>query len=127
MQQLVADGKVSYAYVGVTTSNLTPAYAKHFHYGVNQGAVVTSIVTAPKSPAARAGLRAPSHTGTYLGVKFPADADVIVAIDGLPVRTSEDVVRIVTERLAPGQRATFTVLRGNKRLQVPVRLAQRTP
>jgi len=123
MQQLVAGGKVSYAYVGIVTSNLTPAYAKHFHYGASQGAAITSIVKG--SPADSAGLHAPSHTGTYLGVRFPVDADVIVAIDGHPVRTSADVVRVVTERLTPGQRATFTILRGNQRRQVQVRLSQR--
>jgi S1-C subfamily serine protease len=124
MQQLVANGKVSYAYVGIVTSNLTPAYAKHFHYGTTEGAAVTTVVQG--SPAGDAGLQEPSHTKTYLGVKFPADADVIVAIDGHPVRTSADVVRVVTERLTPGERATFTILRGHKRLQVPVRLSQRT-
>jgi S1-C subfamily serine protease len=124
MQQLVADGKVSYAYVGIVTSNLTPAYAKHFHYGTPEGAAITSVVNG--SPAAGAGLHTPSRTGTYLGVKFPVGADVIVAIDGNPVRTSEDVVRVVTERLTPGQRATFTILRGGKRLQIPVRMSQRT-
>jgi S1-C subfamily serine protease len=123
MQQLIADGKVSYAKVGITTSNLTPAYAKHFHYGTTKGAAITSIING--SPADDAGLHASLRTATYLGVKFPVDTDVIVAIDGLPVRTSEDVVRVVTERLTPGQRATFTILRGNKRLQVPVRLSQR--
>jgi S1-C subfamily serine protease len=123
MQQLVANGKVSYAYVGIVTSNLTPAYAKHFHYGASQGAAITSIVKG--SPADSAGLRAPSHTATYLGVRFPVDADVIVAIDGHPVRTSADVVRVVTERLTPGERATFTILRANRRRQVQVRLSQR--
>ena len=28
------------------------------------------------------------------------------------------MVRVVTERLTPGERATFTIVRGNKRLQV---------
>ena len=102
---------------------MTPAYAKHFHYGTNEGAAITSVVKG--SPAEDAGLHSPGRTETYLGVKFPVDADVIVAIDGNPVRTSADVVRVVTERLTPGQRATFTILRGNKRLQVPVRMSQR--
>jgi S1-C subfamily serine protease len=123
MQQLIADGKVSYAYVGIVTTNLTPAYAKHFHYGANQGAAVTSIVKG--SPADKAHIHAPSGSGTYLGVGFPVGADVITAIDGIPVRNSEDVVRVVTERVSPGETAAFTIVRGNQRLQVPVRLSQR--
>jgi 2-alkenal reductase len=123
MQQLIANGKVSYAYVGIVTTNLTPAYAKHFGYGTRQGAAVTSVVKG--SPAADAGLRADHGTRTYLGVKFPVGSDVIVAIAGTPVRSSEDVVRIVTEQLAPGERASFTIVRDGRRMQVPVRLAQR--
>jgi S1-C subfamily serine protease len=123
MQQLIANGKVSYAYVGIVTTNLTPAYAKHFGYGTPQGAAVTSVVN--DSPASDAGLRAGNGSGNYLGVKFPEGADVIVSIGGSPVRSSEDVVRIVTEELSPGERATFTVVRGGKRVQLPVRLVER--
>jgi 2-alkenal reductase len=125
MQQLIANGKVSYAYVGIVTANLTPAYAKHFGYSARQGAVVTTVVKG--SPASGAGLHAGSDSGTYLGVKFPTGADVIVAIGGTPVRNSEDVVRIVSEEFSPGQRATFTIVRGRTRLHVPVRLSQRPP
>jgi S1-C subfamily serine protease len=123
MQQLIANGKVSYAFVGIVTTNLTPAYAKHFGYGVTQGAAVTSVVK--DSPAADAGLHAGHGSGTYLGVKFPLGSDVIVSIGGVPVRNSEDVVRIVTEDLSPGERAAFTVVRDGKRLRLPVRLVER--
>ena len=37
------------------------------------------------------------------------------------------IVRIVTERLLPGQTARFTVVRGRQRLVVPVKLAERAP
>jgi 2-alkenal reductase len=123
MQQLIANGKVSYAYVGIVTTNLTPAYAKHFGYGTRQGAAITSVVKG--SPAADAGFRAGHGSRAYLGVKFPVGADVIVAIGGSPVRSSEDVVRVVTEQLAPGETASFTIVRDGRRMRVPVGLAQR--
>ena len=44
--------------------------------------------------------------------------DAIVAIDGIPVRQAEDVVRIVTQRLLPGEQARFTVVRGTQRRTV---------
>ena len=46
--------------------------------------------------------------------------DAIVAIDGVAVRNAEDVVRIVTERLVPGETARFAVVRGRQRRVVPV-------
>jgi S1-C subfamily serine protease len=123
LQQLVAGGSVSYAFVGVVTTDLSPAFAKHFGYTVERGAVLTKIE--PSSPAAAAHLHADAHLGSYLGVDFPKRSDVIVAIGGRPVRSSEDVVRIVTDHLSPGQRVRFTIARGGKRLEIPVLLVAR--
>ena len=44
MQQLIANGSVAYAFVGVETTDLTPALARRFGYAVQRGAVVTNIV-----------------------------------------------------------------------------------
>jgi S1-C subfamily serine protease len=123
MEQLIASGSVSYAFVGVTTEDLTLALARHFGYSVQHGAVIVSVQ--PGLPGAAAGLRGGDRDESYLGVDFKVGGDVIVAIAGHPVRSSEDVVRIVTTTLAPGQRAHFTVVRNGKRLDVPVRLAKR--
>ncbi len=124
MEQLIANGSVSYPFVGITTTDLTPALARHFGYAVLRGAAITSVQ--PKSPAAAAGLRAGNDTQQFLGVDFPAGGDVILAIAGHPVRSSEDVVRIVTDGLAPGQVVRVTVLRHGTRREIPVRLAERS-
>jgi len=47
--------------------------------------------------------------------------DQIVAVDGQPVSTAEDVRPPIVAR-QPGETATFTVLRGGERLDVPVKL-----
>jgi S1-C subfamily serine protease len=124
MEQLVATGSVSYAFVGVTTQDLTPAVAKHFGYSVQRGAAIVSV--RKDSPAADAGLKGGNRDESYLGVEFKAGGDVIVALAGHPVRSSEDVVRIVTDALSPGQRVPVTVVRDGKRLQILVHLTKRT-
>jgi 2-alkenal reductase len=124
MQQLIANGSVSYAYVGVKTEDLTPALAKRFDYPVELGAVITNVVDG--GPAAAAGLRGGSGREEVLGIEFVRGGDVIVAIDGQKVRSSEDVVRIVTTSLSAGQVARFTIRRGNARREVPVRLGERS-
>jgi 2-alkenal reductase len=123
MQQLIASGSVSYAFVGVTTEDLTPGLAKRFDYPVERGAVITNVVRG--GPAATAGLRGGSGREEVLGSEFVRGGDVIVAIDGQTVRNSEDVVRIVTTSLAPGQVVRFTIRRGNTHREVPVRLGER--
>ena len=123
MEQLIATGSVSYAFVGVTTEDLTPALARHFGYSVDRGAVIARVQEG--SPAAAAGLRGGDTKETYLGTDFVGGGDVIVAIAGHPVRSSEDVVRIVTDALVPGQWARLTVIRRGTRLQISVRLTER--
>ena len=51
--------------------------------------------------------------------------DVIVAIDGLPVASSNDVARLVAERMVPGEPAWFTVVRNGRTQVIPVTLGAR--
>ena len=125
MRELLATGKVAYAYVGITSEDLTPEIAKKFGYGSLHGALVDKVV--PETPADRAGLRAGTRNETLNGQQVTVGGDAIVAIGGETVRTASDVVRIVAERLAPGQVAEFTVVRGKRRIVLPVRLEARTP
>ena len=127
LQQLVRSGKVTYAYVGITTEDLTPSIAKKFGYAAARGALIDSFASG-QSAGRGAGLRAATRVVAFEGQAVRVGGDAIVAIDGIPVASAEDVVRIVAGRLAPGQTAVFTVVRGHRRLQVPVRLdARPTP
>jgi S1-C subfamily serine protease len=123
MKELIANGSVSYAFVGVKTEDLTPGLAKRFGYPVERGAVITDVVA--RSPAAAAGLRGGSGREQVLGSEFTRGGDVIVAIDGRTVRSSEDIVRIVTTSLSPGQLVRFTIRRGGAQREISVRLGER--
>ena len=123
MEQLVESGKVRYAWVGVATTTLTASLAKELDYPTTTGAAIESVV--PDSPAAKAGLRGGSKIVRLEGAEFNAGGDVVVAIDGTPVTSSEDLVRIISGRLFPGQTARLTVLRDGERIVVPVVLVER--
>lgn len=122
--QLVARGHVKYAYVGITTEDLTPALANALGYSVKQGALVESV--APSGPGASAGLHGSTKAVDVLGYSgLKSGGDVIVAIDGKPVRSADDVVRIVSFDLRPHAVATFTIVRGKTRKTVAVTLGDR--
>lgn len=125
MEQLLKTGGVRYAYVGIKTEDLTPAVAKRFGYAALRGALVD--VVNPGTAAAKAGIRAGTREVVYEGVGVKVGGDAIVAIDGIPVTGAQDVVRIVTTRLVPGETARFTVVRGRQRRVVSVTLDQRPP
>jgi 2-alkenal reductase len=124
LRQLIATGHVRYAYVGITTEDLTPSIAQKFGYAARQGALIDAVQAG--SAAARAGLEPGADEHVFDGQTVKTGGDAIVAIDGIPVRNAGDVVRIVSERLAPGDRARFTVVHGAARRVVTVTLAART-
>jgi S1-C subfamily serine protease len=123
MLQLIASGRVSYAFVGIETQDLIPSVAKKLGYPVGHGAIVTNVRSG--TPGARAGFHAATAEEPILGSDFGRGGDVIVGIDGHPVESAEDVVRVVTTELSPGETARFTFYRGSSRRTVSVKLAQR--
>jgi S1-C subfamily serine protease len=50
---------------------------------------------------------------------------VVVRIGSQDIRSADDLVRVVSERLSPGQVVDFTVLRDGRRIVLPVRLGER--
>ena len=122
MKQLIARGEVAYAWVGITTATVTASVAKRFDYGAEEGAAVQTVIE--DGPADRAGFRPGREAQLFAGLSLRPGGDLIVAIDGEPVRTAEDVVRAVTSRL-PGEQVEFTVFRGSRRVAVAVELGQR--
>jgi S1-C subfamily serine protease len=123
LEQLVETGTVRYAYVGVRTTDLTPSLARRFDYEVERGAAITEVTR--NSPAARAGLLGGEREEEFNGITFPVGGDVIVAIGGEPVEGADDVVRLVSDELSPGETVIFTIVRDRARRQVAVRLGER--
>jgi S1-C subfamily serine protease len=123
MEQLIKSGEVRYAWLGVSTQTLTPRLAEHFHYPVDAGAAVQTVV--PGSPAAEAGIQGGGAEKEFTGIPFRPGGDLIVAIDDVPVETAEDVVRAITEGLLPGQSTNLTILRDGKQIELTVELGER--
>ena len=124
LDQLLRTGRVRYAYIGVSTQDVTPGIAEAFDLDAERGALITRVEGG--TPAAAAGLRGGSRTEIFNGLDVTLGGDLIVAIAGSPVRSADDVSRLVTTRLRPGQKVPFTVLRGGtQRLTIDVQLGDR--
>jgi len=125
MEQLISTGKVAYAYVGVTTQDVTPAISRRYGLGAPRGALIQGVVA--DAPAARAGLHGSANQEVFNGVPINIGGDLIVAFAGRKVERAADIARIVTDSLRPGQTVAVTVLRRGKgkRETVRVRLTER--
>jgi len=123
MEQLIQTGEVRYAWLGVTTQTVTPRIAERFGLAEPRGAAVQSV--AGGSPADRSGLLGGGAEEEVDGQAFCPGGDLIVAIDGSPVRSAEDVVRAVNQQRLPGDDIRLTVLRGSERLELVATLGER--
>jgi S1-C subfamily serine protease len=123
LPQLEDKGKVDYAYLGVSTQSLTPEVAGKLNYaGFKQGALVACVVD--KGPADKAGLKEGSDSASIDGTPVPIGADLIIAIDGKPVKSSDDIQSLVTAK-KPGDKIKITVVRDGKKRDLEAKLASR--
>ena len=77
MEQLISTGKVAYAYVGVTTQDVTPALARRYKLGAPRGALIQSVVD--DAPAEQAGLRGATDEEVFNGIPISLGGDLIVS------------------------------------------------
>ncbi len=120
MEQLIAKGRVDYAYVGITTQDVTPALARKFKLGAERGALIQEVV--PGAPAADAGLRGATRRIVFNGAPIGIGGDLIVVFAGERVERADDISRIVTNRLEPKQVVRATVIRSGTGKRETLRL-----
>jgi S1-C subfamily serine protease len=121
-QQLIANGEVQHAYLGISGTDVNSEIAQALNLDVDSGALVQQVV--PGSPAAKAGLQAGNATTSLNGQRLKAGGDVIVAADGKPVHSMSDVIAAVDAK-QPGDDIQLTVLRGGEQHDITVQLAER--
>ena len=104
--QLVASGKVTRGWLGVTIQPLTAELAKGFNVAEGTGALIAGVQDG--SPAARAGVKA---------------GDIITHYDGQKVATSADLPKLVAATPV-GRQVPVTVVREGKKVALNVTVAQ---
>jgi S1-C subfamily serine protease len=122
MDQLKATGEVSYAYLGATGHGLTAEMAHVLDIEVDHGLLVVEVT--PGSPAADADIRGGTHQVLLQGQPFVVGGDVITAVDGHAIASSEDLAAQIIQR-EPGETVTVDLVRGTQRLSVEATLAAR--
>ena len=99
-ESLVKHGEVRRGLLGVTTQDLTPELVNAFNLENKHGAAISRIES--NSPAAKAGLE---------------PGDIIVAANGRPVKSSQDISNIVG-LLQIGDKVNIEFYRGNEKKEV---------
>jgi S1-C subfamily serine protease len=122
LDQLRANGKVDYAYLGVTSESLYPQLADHLGLDSDSGALITDVVDG--SPADDAGLQGSTGETTFQLQRVKTGGDVVVAVDGKPVLENNDLSTLIATH-KPGDTVTLEILRDGDKQSVDVHLGAR--
>lgn len=107
LKQLRTLGRVERGYIGVTLRDVDPDLQASLKLARADGALVQDVT--PGSPGARVGLK---------------PYDVIISVDGRPVRTHDRLIRDISERV-PGSSARLEYMRDGRTLTAQIKLAER--
>lgn len=104
MDQLIRDGKVTRAYLGVGIQTVSPALAKQFKRKEAAGVLVSEVQ--PNTPASRAGIQ---------------QGDIILDVDTKPI-TDDNQLRNTISSMAPNSHVTLKIWRDGAEKDIPVTL-----
>jgi serine protease DegQ len=107
MEDIIANGTVTRGWIGVEAQDVSPELADSIKLGEERGALVAGVLRG--GPADRAGMR---------------PGDVLVEIDGKPVKDSSEMLSLVSD-LPPGKQATLTLIRNRMPMKVAIAVGKR--
>jgi len=117
---LIGNGKVEHAYLGVSVQEISSSVADQLN-------LVTGVEVATvkaNTPAAKAGLKGSTGNKVLDGRQYPTGGDVITAIDGQKVTSSENVQQAIDAH-QPGDTVKITYWRNGDSHTVSVKLTTR--
>lgn len=120
---LMTDGRVHQAFLGVRTLPVAGWLSEALDLPVKDGLLIEEATRG--APAAEAGLRGGDRVAQAGMRRIAIGGDVIVSVDGQKVSSALDL-SLILNRKRPGDTVTLNIYRGAKKMDVPVKLGERT-
>ena len=121
LADLLREGKVKRAYLGVTTQEISPPLAELLNLPATQGLLVARVLRG--SAAEDAGLQGGRSVALIGNQEFIIGGDLLVEIDGTPLQTTRDMTRYLLKK-KPGDVIKIQLYRGPRRTTVSVTLGE---
>ena len=120
-QDLITEGRVRQAYLGISEIALWPELSEALKLPVQQGLLIERVV--PRSPAAQAGLRGGDRVALAGLQRLIIGGDIVVAIDGREVESTLDL-NVILNQKRPGDMIRLSVYRANQKKDLSVTLGE---
>jgi S1-C subfamily serine protease len=120
---IIEKGEYRHAFLGIRGSGLSPFEIRALGLDVEYGILIAEVL--PDTPAEKAGLRGGSEEVEIEGATFLLGGDIIIAIDGQPTKTFDDLLAYLGRYTQPGSQVTLTIVRDGNPRDVTVILGAR--
>ena len=121
-QDLITEGRVRRATLGVAARAFGPGVADALGLPVQRGLLIENVQ--PNSAAQAAGLRGGNRTVIVGMRRVTIGGDLLVEIDGQPINEDFDLT-LALNRKRPGDAVTLGIYRGAQRMEVKATLGER--
>jgi putative serine protease PepD len=111
VSQILENGRVEHAYLGVRMQAIDENLVETFRLSVDSGILIVDVVDG--SPADEAGLQGGDQQAIVGGTSYVLGGDIVTAADGQPVAGPDDLRRLIMDK-EPGEAMTLEVHRGDR-------------
>lgn len=122
LRQLIEEGKVKHAYLGINGGTVTPRLARALNLPVKRGVIVQSV--AEDGPADKAGIKGGGTAATIEGVEVSLGGDIIVEANGKRITDMDQIIEMVNEA-EPGDTMRLKLIRDGRERTATVTLGDR--
>jgi S1-C subfamily serine protease len=121
LADLLQEGRVKRAYIGVSTEEVTPAIAELLDLPAEHGLLVARLTRG--GAAENAGILGGRSLAVIGNQEFIIGGDLMVDVDGVPLNTAQDLTRYLQKK-KPGETVHVTLYRGRRKMTVDVKLGE---
>jgi S1-C subfamily serine protease len=122
LPQLIAKGRVSHPWLGISGLDVTPEVAKALKLAVQEGVMVIQV--SPKGPAGRAGIKGSTKRTRFGNTLVSVGGDIIIKVNGRKIQSVDEMTAFLDAEHKVGDKVKIELLRDGRPLTVPVRLGE---
>ena len=120
--QLESGTSDEHGFLGISGATITPELAQAFNLPVEEGVLVQQVEEG--GPAAAAGIQGATTAASVEGQEFGLGGDIITAVNGEPIASTEDLVEKIEDSHA-GETVELSIDHEGQTATVSVKLAER--
>ncbi len=121
--ELIAKGRVSHPWLGISGLTVTPEISQALNLPVEMGVLVVRVTR--RSPAALAGIRGGERRVPIGNTIIWVGGDVLVGVDGREVTGMQDLIAYLEDQKGVGEAVELEILRNGLRIMITATLGER--